>query len=77
LHPVFGTGEVTRRDGVIFTAEQDGFIWINARSAYSTDITIYREEQQSWIENIAAGETTDYERIDNTVIEGTSITKTP
>ncbi|HHT3220332.1 TPA: BNR-4 repeat-containing protein [Klebsiella michiganensis] len=77
LHPVFGTGKVTRRDGVIFTAEQDGFIWINARTAYSTDITIYREEQQSWIENIAAGETTDYERIDNTVIEGTSITKTP
>ena len=77
LHPVFGTGEVTRREGVIFTAEQGGFIWINARTAYSTDITIYREEQQSWIENIAAGETTDYERIDNTVIEGASITKTP
>lgn len=77
LHSVFGTGIVTRREGVIFTAVQDGFVWINARTAYSTDIKVYREEQQGWINNIAGGETTDYERIDNTVIEKTGITKTP
>lgn len=77
LHPVFGTGEVTRREGIIFTAGQDGFIWINARTAYSTDIKIYREEPHSWIDNTAWGETTDYVQIDNTVIEGDSITKTP
>ena len=77
LHPVFGTGSVTRREGVIFTAAQDGFIWINARTAYSTDIRIWKESPHSWIDNIASGETTDYVRIDNTVLEGDNITKTP